>query len=45
LAAAARSKESKRRKPGKKALQAAAEMAQLPDGYIPLPSSAVIIDK
>jgi hypothetical protein len=38
------SKAPKRRKPGKKALQAAAEMSQLLDGYIPPPSSAVILN-
>jgi hypothetical protein len=41
--AAARSKP--RRKPGKKALAAATEMSQLLDGYIPPPSSAVLLDK
>jgi exonuclease VII large subunit len=40
----AASKAPKRRKPGKKALQAAAEMSQLLDGYIPPPSSAVILN-
>jgi len=34
-----------RRKPGKKALAAAAEMSQLLDGYLPPPSSAVLLDK
>jgi hypothetical protein len=33
-----------RRKPGKKALAAAAEMSQLLDRYIPPPSSAVLLD-
>jgi hypothetical protein len=33
-----------RRKPGKKALAAAAEMSQLLDGYVPPPSSAVLLD-
>jgi hypothetical protein len=42
--AAARPK-PKRQRPGKKALQAAAEMSQLLDGYIPPPSSAVLLDK
>jgi hypothetical protein len=41
--AAARSKPQ--RKPGKKALAAAVEMSQLLDGYIPPPSSAVLLDK
>jgi hypothetical protein len=35
----------KRRKPGKKALAAAAEMSQLLDGYEPPPSSAVLLNK
>ena len=34
-----------RRKPGKKALVAAAEMSQLLDGYLPPPNSAVLLDK
>jgi hypothetical protein len=42
--AAARSK-PKRRRPGKKALAAAAEMSQLLDAYVPPPSSAVLLDK
>jgi len=33
------------RKPGKKALAAVAEMSQLLDGYLPPPSSAVLLDK
>jgi hypothetical protein len=33
------------RKPGKKALAATAEMSQLLDGYLPPPSSAVLLDK
>jgi hypothetical protein len=37
-------KAPKRRKPGKKAMQAAAEMSQLLDGYVPPPSSAVILN-
>jgi hypothetical protein len=35
----------KRRKPGKKAFAAAAEMFQLLDGYVPPPSSAVLLNK
>lgn len=38
------SKVPKRHKPGKKALQAAAEMSQLLDDYVPLPSNTVILD-
>jgi hypothetical protein len=38
-------KAPKMRKPGKKALQAAAEMSQLLDGYILPPSSAVLLNK
>jgi hypothetical protein len=38
-------KEPMRRKPGKKALAAAAEMSQLLDGYVPPPSSAVLLNK
>jgi hypothetical protein len=34
-----------RRKLEKKALAAAAEMSQLLDGYVPPPSSAVLLDK
>jgi len=34
-----------RRKPGKKALAAAAEMSQLLDGYLPPRSSALLLDK
>jgi hypothetical protein len=34
-----------KRKLGKKALAAAAEMSQLLDGYVPPPSSAVLLDK
>jgi hypothetical protein len=34
-----------RRKPGKKALAAAAKMSQLLNGYLPPPSSAVLLDK
>ena|SRR5579871_5737314 len=34
----------KRRKPGKKALAAAAEMSQLLDAYVPPPSNTVILD-
>jgi hypothetical protein len=41
----AATKALKRRKLGKKSLQAAAEMSQLLDGYVPPSSSAVIIDK
>ena len=41
---AARSKPMKRRL-GKKALAAAAEMSQLLDAYVPPPSSAVLLDK
>jgi hypothetical protein len=37
-------KAPKRRKPGKKALAAAAGMSQLLDGYIPPPSSALLLD-
>jgi hypothetical protein len=40
----AASKAPKRRKPGKKALAAAVEMSQLPDGYIPPPSRVVLLD-
>jgi hypothetical protein len=35
---------AKRRKPGKKALAAAAEMSQLLDAYVPPPSDTVILD-
>lgn len=34
----------KSRKPGKKTLQAAAEMSQLLDGYVPPPSNAALLD-
>jgi hypothetical protein len=40
----AASKAPKRRKPGKRALATAAEMSQLLDGYIPPPSSAVLLN-
>jgi hypothetical protein len=40
----AASKAPKRRKLGKKALAAAAEMSQLLDGYVPPPSSATLLD-
>jgi len=40
----AASKAPKRRKPGKRALAAAAEMSQLLDGYIPPPSSAALLN-
>ena len=39
----AESRVPKRRKPGKKALAAAAEMSQLLDGYVPPHSSAVLL--
>jgi hypothetical protein len=39
---ATKGKAPRRRKPGKKALAAAAEMSQLLDGYLPPPSSAAL---